>query len=137
MAERATSERDGSGWSWRSVSLRPFEKTASRLAFDALVLAVWGFPPGEQPFWQSDEGWTDLVNAALIGYLPAAQAIARRGVGRDLAELRPRLRCNDAEFRPLSDAATGPGGPIARVLSLSGLVLGAWLAFRDPSMTGP
>jgi hypothetical protein len=103
--------------------------------FDALFLAVWGFPSGEQPLWQSDQRWTDCVNAALIGYLPAAQAIARRGAVRDLAELRPRLRCNDAEIRALSDAATGPGGPVARSLSLSGFVLGAWLAFFDPSMS--
>jgi hypothetical protein len=104
-------------------------------AFDGIVSAIWGFPPGELPLWQRDQWWTDFVNAALIGYLPAAQAIARRGVVRDLAELRPQLLCNDAEFRALSRAATGSGGPIARALSLSGLALGAWLTFRDPSMS--
>ena len=136
----------------RSFSRRPFAASSSGLAwvglsiavgylllhaaFDALFLAVWGFPPGELPFWQSDGSWTDLVNAAMIGYLPAAQAMARRGVERDLAELRPRLRCNDAEFVALSDAATGPGRPIARALSLSGLALGALLIFVDPSASG-
>jgi hypothetical protein len=104
-------------------------------AFDGFVLAVWGFPPGELPFWQNDQWWIDIVNAVMIGYLPAAQAIARRGVVRDLLELRPRLRCDDAESRALSDAATSPGGPIARALSLSGVALGAWLAFSDPSMS--
>jgi hypothetical protein len=105
-------------------------------AFDALVLAIWGFLPGELPWWQSDQRWTDFVNAAVIGYLPAAQAIARRGVVRDLAELRPRLRCSDTEFKALSDAATGPGGPIARALSLSGLFFGVLLTFSDPSLSG-
>ena len=106
------------------------------LAFDALFLAIWGFPEGEQPLWQNDQWWTDFVNAALMGYLPAAQAIARRFVAEDLAGLRPRLRCNDVEFKELSERAIGPGGPIARALSLSGLALGAWLAFFDPSVAG-
>jgi hypothetical protein len=104
------------------------------VAFDAVVMALWGFPSGELPLWQNDQWWTDFVNAALIGYLPAAQAMARRDVARDLAEMRPRLRCNDAEFDELADAATGPGGPIARALSLSGIVLGALITFSDPSV---
>ena len=149
MGDLVAAAKDGSASSWRAFSLRPLETSSSRLAcvglsialgylllhagFDALFLAVWGFPTGELPLWQNAEGWTDLVNAAMIGYLPAAQAIAQRGVARDLAELRPRRRCNDAEVRALSDAATGPGGPIARALSLSGLAFGAWLTFSDPS----
>lgn len=136
----------------RRFSLRPFETSSIGLAgvglsiavgylllhatFDALFLAVWGFPEGEQPFWRDDQAWTDFVNAALIGYLPAALAIARRGVMRDLAELRPRLRCNDVEFKALFDDATGPGGPIARALSLGGIAFGALLAFFDPSISG-
>ncbi len=152
MGDLAASTKDGSASSWRGASLRPFETSSIGLvcvglsiavgylalhaAFDALVLALWSFPPGELPLWQMDAWWTDVVNAVLIGYLPAAQAIARRGVVRNLAELRPRLRCNDAEIRALSDAATGAGGPIARTLSLSGLALGAGLTFFDPSTTG-
>jgi len=105
-------------------------------AFDAVVLAVWGFPSGEQPWWQNEKWWTDLVNAALIDYLPVALAIAKQGVARDLAELRPRLRCDDAEFDTLSDTATGSGGALARALSLSGLAVGAWITFYDPSSAG-
>ena len=132
--------------------MRPFETSSIGLAgvglsiavgylllhatFDALFLAVWGFPAGEQPFWRDDQAWTDFVNAALIGYLPAALAIARRGVMRDLTELRPRLRCNDVEFKALFDDATGPGSPIARALSLSGIAFGALLPFFDPSISG-
>jgi hypothetical protein len=143
--------RDLAGFK-RVFSLRPLETSSGRLAcvglsialgylvlhaaFDAFVLAVWGFSPGELPLWRSDQWWTDIVNAALLGYLPAAQAIARRGVLQDLAKLRPRLRCNDADFRSLSDGAMGPGSPIARAVSLSGLVLGAWLTFYDSSISG-
>ena len=55
-------------------------------AFDALFLEV---SSAELPWWQADQWWTDCLNAAMLGYLPAAQALARRGVVRDLAELRP------------------------------------------------
>lgn len=150
MRNLAASTKDESAASWRGFSLMPLEMSSIGLAciglaiaagylllhvaFDAVVLALWGFPSGELPLWQSDQWWTDFVNAALIGYLPAAQGMARRDVARDLAEMRPRLRCNDAEFNELSDAATGPGGPIARALSLSGLVLGALITFSDPSV---
>jgi hypothetical protein len=152
MGDLTAIANSGSDWSWRGVSLRLSETNSSGLAcaglsiavvylllhtaFDALFLAVWTFPPGELPLWQKDTWWADVVNAVLIGYLPAAQAISRRGVARDLAGLRPRLRCNDAEITALSDAATGQGGPIARALSLSGLALGAWSTFVDPSMAG-
>jgi hypothetical protein len=105
-------------------------------AFDALFLQVWRFSPAELPWWQADDWWSDCLNGVLIGYLPAAQAIARGGVARDLVELRPRLRFNDTEFSELTDDVTGPGRPLARLLALSGLVLGAWLAFGDPSMRG-
>lgn len=150
MPDLAASTTDESTASWRGFSLLPLEMSSIGLAgigvaiaggylllhlvFDAVVVALWGFPPGELPLWQNDQWWTDFVNAALIGYLPAARAMARRDVARDLAEMRPRLRCNDAEFRELSDAAMGPGGPIARALSLSGLVLGVWITFSDPSV---
>ena len=46
-----------------------------RVAFDAVFLAVQGFPPGASPVWRSEGSWAHLVNAALIGYLPAALAI--------------------------------------------------------------
>jgi len=150
MGDLNASTKDESASSWHGFSRRPFETSSLRLiglglsiavgylllhlAFDAVVLAVWGFPAGEVPLWQNDQWWTDLVNAALIGYLPAAKAMARRDVVQDLARMRPRLRCNNAEFKELFDAATGPGGPIARALSLSGLVIGAWLTFSDPSV---
>lgn len=151
MDDLAAASRDRSPPSWLGVALRPFEASSvapawiglwiavgyllAHGAFDALFLAIWGFPPGESPVWQSDLWWTDLVNAALIGYLPAAQAIARRGVARDLAELRPMLRFDEGEFTALRDAATGPGGPIARLLCLAGVAIGAWFAFVDPSLS--
>jgi hypothetical protein len=149
MHDLAASRRDGSASFWRAFSLRPFESSSSKLvgvgvsiavgylllhtAFDVIVLAVWGVSPGELSWWQRDGWWTDLVNAAIFGYLPAAQAVARRGVVRDLAELRPQLRGNDAEINALSDRATGLPGPIARACGLSGLAFGTLIVFADPS----
>ncbi len=60
--------------------------------FDGLVLLVGAFPDTVQPAWRSDLWWPDLVNAAQIGFLPAALLIARRGIARDLEALRSHLR---------------------------------------------
>ena len=105
---------------------------ASHWVFDGLFLLVWGFPDTAQPVWRNHRGWTDLVNATLIGYLPAALLIARRGIVRDLEALRSRLRCTDAEFTRISDDISGPGGPLARALSLSGVPIGIAVVYLDP-----
>ena len=73
-------------WTGVSIALGYF---AIHCAFDALFMVTWGFPQGAVPAWRIDLVWTDLVNAALIGYLPAALAISQRGIARDLSELRP------------------------------------------------
>ena len=89
--------RDRSDGSWLRVARRPFEATSVAPAWVGLWIAValvvlhaaydvvFLAARGVRPFWESDLWWTQLVNAALIGYLAAAQAIARRGVARDLA----------------------------------------------------
>ena len=67
MGDLAAATKEGSASSLRSFSRRPFAASSSGLAwvglsiavgylllhaaFDALFLAVWGFPPGELPFW--------------------------------------------------------------------------------------
>jgi len=104
-------------------------------AYDAAVVAIWGFPPGFSPIWMSEQWWTDCVNAALIGYGPAAQAIARRGVMRDLTELRPELRIDDADFVSLCEKATATGGRLARGFVLGGTLLSVHLVFIDPTMS--
>jgi hypothetical protein len=151
MVDRAAAIEDGAASFWRRFWPRPFEASVGTLvglgvvlaiaylllhaAFDGLVLSIWGFPRAEQPFWQSNQWLTEIVNAALIGYLPAAQAIARRGVARDLAELRPRLRRSGPDFDALFETAVGQGGRLARALGLSGVAIGALLTFADPSMS--
>jgi hypothetical protein len=71
--------------------------------FDGLFLLFGAFPDTLQPAWRNDLWWTDLVNAAQIGFLPAALLIARRGIAHDLEALRSHLRCTNAEFAHSGD----------------------------------
>lgn len=107
-----------------------------RVLFDVVYLMTIGFPAGESPLWERDQWWTDAINGAQIGYLPAALAIVRRGAARDLIELRSRFGCSDSEFASLVREGSGPGGPIALGLSLIAIMLGALGTFVDPTFSG-
>jgi hypothetical protein len=50
--------------------------------------------------------WFDILNGVIFAYIPAATVILRRGVARDLFELRPILRGSDAEFENMLTSAT-------------------------------
>ena len=107
-----------------------------RCAFDGFFLATWGFPQGFYPLWQSGGWWTEIVNAALIGYIPAALAMARRGIDRDLGSLRPWLPLSDAEVANIRADAIRPAGLVGRAFIIFGLV-GAFVnVFVDPSLSG-
>ena len=49
--------------------------------------------------------WVDVLNALLLAYVPVAAFYLRRGRLRDLHELRPALRCDDAAFEELAASA--------------------------------
>jgi len=106
-----------------------------RCAFDGVFLATWGFPHGVEPFWRSDIWWPEIVNATLMGYIPAVLLIARRGADRDLNQLRPALSCNDAEFADIRAAAAGRVGLVGQAFKLSGIVAGVVFVFQDPSIS--
>ena len=103
-----------------------------RCVFDGIVLAVWEFPTGAYPLWQS-VWWPEVVNATLTGYVPAALLIARRGIDRDFGQLRSWLPHSAVAVADLRAAATGPVGLAGRAFLLSGIVGGVWLIFEDPS----
>ncbi len=67
--------------------------------FDGVFDLVWGFADNEQPAWRSELWWADLVNAAMMGFVPAALRSARSGIERDLDRLQPRLRCSKFRAR--------------------------------------
>ena len=97
--------------------------------FDGVFDLVWGFPEPEQPVWRNDLWWADVVNAALIGFVPAALRIARIGIERDLDLLRPRLRCSSQEFAAIRKEITGSGGWRWRLASFSGVPIGIATAY--------
>jgi hypothetical protein len=106
-----------------------------RCLFDTFFLITWGFPAGTSPWWQDDIWWPELVNATLIGYVPAVIMIAHRGTNRDLNQLRPWLPSVDAEVDKIRTAAIGPAGPAGQVFKLIG-VAGAVLAvFTEPTIS--
>jgi len=107
---------------------------ACHWAFDGVFDLVWGFPASEQPVWRSELWSSDLINAVLIGFIPAALRFARTGIGHDLDLLRPHLQCSDEEFIALGEEITGPGRWLSRGLSLSGIPMGIALPYLDPSI---
>jgi hypothetical protein len=91
-------------------------------------------PVGFYPLWQS-VWWPEIVNATLLGYVPAALVIARRGIDRDLSQLRPRLPSSDAEIADLRAAAIRTSGFAGRAFKLGGIVSGFVFVFIDPSIS--
>ena len=67
--------------------------------------------------------WLDILNGVMFAYVPTAVAYLRRGVLRDLEELRPVLTLDDAGHAAVVARATCVD---LRVLTLSG-VIGALL----------
>lgn len=106
-----------------------------RCGFDALSLVTVGFPEGSYPLWRSDTWWSELINAALIGFVPAALLFARHGIDSDLNQLKPRLPGGDADVNKIRAAATRPFGIIERLVIFSGIVGGIGLVFVDPTMS--
>ncbi len=98
--------------------------------FDGVFDLVWGFPDNDQPAWRSELWWADLVNAAMMGFVPAALRFARSGIERDLDLLQPRLRCSGEEFTALREKITGPDG--WWVASCIGIPVGIALTYLDP-----
>lgn len=47
-----------------------------RCAFDWFFLVTRGFPQGLKPLWQDPDWWIEIVNATLLGYIPAVLVIA-------------------------------------------------------------
>ncbi|MCZ6617586.1 MAG: hypothetical protein O7E57_05595, partial [Gammaproteobacteria bacterium] len=116
-----------------------------RFAFDGFFLVTWGFPQGHNPLWRSDVWWPEIVNAILLGYIPAVLVIARRGIDRDLGQLRPWLPPNDAAVADIRAAALRPAGFVGRTYILITIVASFALVYVDrslsqgvePSLTNP
>ena len=104
--------------------------------FDAFFLVTWGFPQGAEPLWRRAAWWTDLVNATLLGYIPAVTLIAYRGIDRDLSQLRPLLPGSDTAVDDIRASATGPAGLVGRFFVIIGILFGLMAVHYDPSLSG-
>jgi hypothetical protein len=105
-----------------------------RCVFDGFVLLALGFPIDFTPLWQDSKWWTELVNATLTGYMPAAIVSARRGFNRDLELLEPWLTQDDASIGRIRGLVNNAPGPVTRIITSLGLVGGFVLVFIDPSL---
>jgi hypothetical protein len=103
-------------------TLRPFEAAPLAPAWVGVgillaFLVVWltvhnlagvmkGLTINGQPYWKTPFWWIVIVNAALVAYIPTALAYSRRGMLRDLRDLRPLLPISDREFEKLVASTT-------------------------------
>jgi len=94
---------------------------------------VLGFgSPHDRYFWEQVFG-PNVINAALIGYAPAAMAWSRREAQRELARLAPTLPAAGAELR--ERIARFPRLPMALAGSAFALVILPLVVF-DPNLSG-
>jgi hypothetical protein len=105
-----------------------------RCMFDGFYLNTSGLPEGYNPLWRSGTWWAELINAILLGYIPAALIIARRGIGRDLKQLSSWLPPSETEHDGILIAATAPSRLLGRTFMFSGFIGGIMLVLNDPSI---
>ena len=84
----------------------------------------FGAMPDGRPAWASPLLWQTTVFALIIGYLPISYGLGARGGVRDAVEIRPLLRCSDAEFTRLLGADERGVLPTPRAMGAVGLAIG-------------
>lgn len=99
------------------------------------MLLLWGFAQGAYPLWQSGSWWTEIVNGALLGFIPAAFIVARRGILADSEVLTPMLKGGSGEAADFCISANRPAGWAGSVFKLVGVMYGILLVFFEPSVT--
>jgi hypothetical protein len=107
----------------------------ARGMFDGIIIVTWGLPEGSPPLWQDEFWWTELVNGALFGYVPAALVVARHGIEADVGVLRPWLTGGDNAAAVFRDAALRPAGSIGTAIKFIGVMGAIVLVFLEPSVT--
>jgi hypothetical protein len=124
-----------------SLTLRPLEAwTDSPIGPAVIIAAAFSVATifGRTVIGGQELGpvWFDILNGVIFAYIPAATVILRRGVARDLAEIRPLLRCSDVEFEGILKRATCiPAGRLATYLGIS-VPLFALMPFYDSGFFG-
>lgn len=106
-----------------------------RCAFDGVFLATLGFPQGYQPLWRSDLWWAEIINAILMGYVPAALVALGRAIERDLTSLGPALPEGGDSIEAVRNAVLGSPGIAVRAFQLLGVISGLVIVYVDPSFS--
>jgi hypothetical protein len=88
-----------------------------------------------QLYWETPVWWIVLVNAGLIAYIPTALAYSRRGMVRDLRDLRPLLPVSEGEFERLTASATCVRKWRLRIAGFVGLLIGVSVPLFDPVLS--
>jgi hypothetical protein len=77
--------------------------------------------------------WSDLLNGAIVGYIPTVMVILRSRMVQDLHALRPSIRCSDAEFQQIvADVTCVPAPRLVAVSMVSGCLFGL-MPLLDPT----
>ena len=106
-----------------------------RCLLDGIFLITAELPAGFEPLWRNSLWWAEIVNAVLLGYIPAALLFAYRRTELDLRQLSPLLTGAGGDIENIHRAATTSAGSIANALKLGCIVGGAALVFLDPSLS--
>jgi len=151
MAEAQVKGHPGLPWTIRLFESIPLAPIWIGLLITALGLSVFlvyaylvGWIEGARlhgdPFWESVQFWFELVQVAMIGYAPTFASYWLRGAVRDLHDLRPALRCSDAEFQAELRELTGFERRPLLIAILIGIAIGVgttinpggWSPHRPP-----
>jgi len=122
-------------------TLRPFATGRPPLLVGlgyALAMSVgsWlirlGIGGWDASFFLGPYFWLDVLNGVLFGYVATANWLLRCGRLRDLHDLRPVLRCDDAGWERLARSSVCVPVPVLLVSGLVGAVLMGSLPAVDP-----
>lgn len=140
----STAERMRAPTDW---TLRPFTATGRSPLWIGLAIAVvyvaitesvgWlalalGFAPVGNALPAAVGLGSTLAAAALMGFLPTANAYLHRGAARDLLELRPCLHGTNEEFEQFALEVESPPLALLRWVGVLGLIAGGLNALYDP-----
>ena len=143
MLQARTERHPGVPWAFRLFEAIPLAPIWTGVMIAAGVLVVYviyaycaGWVEGLQlrgePFWESPQFGLELLQALLIGYAPMATAYGLRGAVRDLHELRPVLRCSEAEFQTELRELTAFRGESVIIVRALGVALGLMIPLYGP-----
>jgi hypothetical protein len=120
-------------------TLRPFEATRlPPVAVGLVLVVIFVVASVATRLWlglaASPYFWPDILNGALFAYVPTMVAYLRRGVLRDLEELRPVLTLDDAGHAAAAARATCVDLRVLTLYGVIGALLLSLMPLFDPAL---